>query len=548
MNEHILHYDSPAGHYMEALPLGNGAVGAMCYSGVEEDILSLNHDTLWTGHPREMKQERAYPGWLKAQQQALEGQFQACHDTLERECVCAWSQAYMPFGDLVLTFAPLDNKNYYRRLDLSRGILESGFSLGEDVLVKTAFISFPDQVLAYRIETEKGTAFSFGVSVRCPLRSHTFIRDGMLLTDGECPWDAATRDPDYSADKRGYSDNPNEKGVSFRGAAKILTDGNVREAEGKLEIENATEAVILYAITTNYLRFDCLPAPNLELHQNKALELLENAAKKGYETLLQRHLEDHQALYNRVSLELKGPDQSHMDTEKRIIRYMEDRSDIGIQELLFNFGRYLLIASSRPGSQATNLQGIWNNSTNPPWNSNYTVNINTEMNYWPVLPCAMPELMEPLVSLVEKLSVTGRSVAREFYNARGFVSHHNTDLWGFAVPTLGNPCWASWPGSSGWLCQSLYQLYEYTLDRDYLEKRAFPILKEAARFYLDVMIERDGELFLCPATSPDNRFLSREGKAAAGRSGAMVQAIIREVFENCLKAIQILGVSDEIQA
>ena len=429
MNEHILRYDSPAGHYMEALPLGNGAVGAMCYSGVEEDILSLNHDTLWTGHPREMKQERAYPGWLKAQQQALEGQFRACHDTLERECVCAWSQAYMPFGDLVLTFVPPDNKNYYRRLDLSRGILESGFSLGEDVLVKTAFISFPDQVLAYRIETEKGTAFSFGVSVRCPLRSHTFIRDGMLLTDGDCPWDAATRDPDYSADKRGYSDNPNEKGVSFRGAAKILTDGNVREAEGKLEIENATEAVILYTITTNYLRFDCLPAPNLELHQNKALELLENAAKKGYETLLQRHLEDHQVLYNRVSLNLKGPDQSHMDTEKRIIRYMEDRSDVGIQELLFNFGRYLLIASSRPGTQATNLQGIWNNSTNPPWNSNYTVNINTEMNYWPVLPCAMPELMEPLISLLEKLSVTGRSVAREFYNARGFVSHHNTDLW-----------------------------------------------------------------------------------------------------------------------
>lgn len=170
MNEHILRYDSPAGHYMEALPLGNGAVGAMCYSGVEEDILSLNHDTLWTGHPREMKQERAYPGWLKAQQQALDGQFQACHDTLERECVCAWSQAYMPFGDLVLTFAPTESRSYFRRLDLSKGILESGFAMGEDRLLKTAFISFPDQVLAYRIGMEKGTPFSFRVSVRCPLR------------------------------------------------------------------------------------------------------------------------------------------------------------------------------------------------------------------------------------------------------------------------------------------------------------------------------------------------------------------------------------------
>lgn len=547
MNEHILRYDSPARYYMEALPLGNGAMGAMCYSGVEEDILSLNHDTLWTGHPREMKQERAYPGWLKARQQALEGQLQACHDTLEKECGGTWSQAYMPFGDLVLSFASGNGKNYFRRLDLSRGILESGVSLDGDALVKKAFVSFPDQVLAYRVASEKGKSFSFGVSVRSPLRSNIFTENGHLIIDGECPWDAATRNPDYSADKMGYSDNPKEKGISFRGVAAIITDGNLREEKTSLQIENANEAVILYTITTNFLRFDRLPDENLEQHRQKALELIAGAVKLGYDALLQRHLEDYQDLYNRVSLDLKGPDKSHMDTEQRIIRYMEDRSDVGLQELLFNFGRYLLIASSRPGSQATNLQGIWNDSTCPPWNSNYTVNINTEMNYWPVLPCAMPELMEPLVSLLEKISVTGRSVAREFYHARGFVSHHNTDLWGFAMPTLGNPCWASWQGSSGWLCQSLYQLYEYTLDRKYLKETAWPILREAARFYLDVMVEQDGELFLCPATSPENLFLTTEGRAAAGRSGAMLQAIIREVFENCVKTIRILNISDEIQ-
>ena len=547
MNEHILRYDSPAVYYMEALPLGNGTMGAMCYSGVEEDVLSLNHDTLWTGHPREMKQERAYDGWILAQQQALEGAFRACHQTLERECVGSWSQAYMPFGDLVLSFGPGSGENYFRRLDLSRGVLESGFSVKADKLLKTAFVSFPDQVLANRIMTQKGTPFSFGVSVRCPLRSHTFARDGLLITDGECPWDAATCDPDYSADKLGYSDDPNEKGISFRGVAGILTDGVIREKEGSLEIGEAREAVILYTITTNFRRFDLLPDPDLEKHQRKALELVEKAAKTGYGQLLQRHMKDHQVLYNRVCLDLKGQDKSHVDTRQRILSYMEDHLDRGLQELLFNFGRYLLIASSRPGSQATNLQGIWNDSTNPPWNSNYTININTEMNYWPVLPCAMPELMEPLVSLLEKLSVTGRSVAREFYHARGFVSHHNTDLWGMAAPTLGNPCWASWPGSSGWLCQSLYQLYEYTLDREYLEKRAWPILREAARFYLDVMIERRGELFLCPATSPENLFKTPEGEAAAGRSGAMFQAIIREVFENCLKTMNILGISDEIR-
>ena len=547
MNEHYLRYDRPAAYYMEALPLGNGSMGAMCYSGTEEDVYSLNHDTLWTGHPRVVHNPGAYDGWCKAREQALAGDFRECHLTLERECGGTWSQAYMPFGDLVLTFSPNEGAGYSRTLDLSRAVLESSFSLGEDNLLRSAFVSFPDRVLAVRLCTEKGTPFSFTASVRCPLRSRSFVENGLLITDGECPWDAATDDPDYDRDKLGYSDDPDQRGICFRGAGKILTDGKLLEEEAALKVLNATEATVLFTICTNFRRFDLLPAPENTAYQAKAPEQLEAAASFGYDALLQRHIADHRSFYDRVALELEGPSRSHMDTQKRILAYMEDKGDEGLLELLFNFGRYLLIASSRPGSQATNLQGIWNNSVNPPWNSNYTININTEMNYWPVLPCAMPELMEPLVDLVQKLSVTGRAVAREYYHARGFTAHHNTDLWGHAVPTLGNPCWAAWPMSPGWLCQSVYALYEHTLDRTYLEERAWPIMREAARFYLDVLTERDGELFLCPATSPENLFNTSGGEAAAGRSSAMSQTILRELFGNCLKAMDILGISDPIR-
>lgn len=548
MNEHFLRYDRPAAHYMEALPLGNGTLGAMCYSGTEEDVYSLNHDTLWTGHPRVVHNPGAYDGWCKAREQALAGNFRECHLTLERECGGTWSQAYMPFGDLVLTFAPGEKEGYFRRLDLSRAVLESGHALGDDRIRKTAFVSFPDKVLALKLCTEQGSPFAFGVSVRCPLRSQTFPEEGLLITDGECPWDAATSDPDYGKDKLGYSDDPEERGICFRGACKVLTDGTVTEEPDALRAEGATWAVILYSIATNFRRFDRKPDPEDAAYKAEACAAVAEAAEKGWAALLERHVRDHQALYDRVAFELPASPRAHMDTEKRILAYMEDRGDEGLLELLFNFGRYLLIASSRPGSQATNLQGIWNDSTNPPWNSNYTININTEMNYWPVLPCAMPELMEPLVDLTEKLSVTGRAVAQEFYHARGFAAHHNTDLWGHAVPTLGNPCWAAWPMSPGWLCQSIYALYEHTRDRDYLERRAWPILREAARFYLDVLTEKDGELFLCPATSPENLFNTPGGEAAAGRSSAMTQTILRELFGNCLKTVELLGISDSIRA
>ena len=547
MNEHFLRYQRPAAHYMEALPLGNGSMGAMCYSGTEEEVFSLNHDTLWTGHPRQIHNPGAYEGWRLAQRQALEGDFRGCHETLERECGGAWSQAYMPFGDLVLKFTHGEGEDYSRTLDLARATLESGHSLGQDRLCKTAFLSFPDRVLAIRLHTQDETPFGFEITVCCPLRSRTFVEEGLLITDGECPWDAATGDSDYGADKLGYSEKCGERGICFRGAAKVLTDGTMREDRSSLRVEDATWAVVLYSIATNYRSFHRLPDPEDQAHRQAVSADLSAAAEMGWDALLQRHIRDHQSFYNRVSLELPASDRANMDTRQRILAYMEDRADDGLLELLYNFGRYLLIASSRPGSQATNLQGIWSDSVNPPWNCNYTININTEMNYWPVLPCAMPELMGPLVDLTEKLSVTGREVAREYYHARGFAAHHNADLWGHAAPVLGDPCWSFWPMSPGWLSQSIYALYEHTLDKEYLRERAWPILREAARFYLDVLTEDDGQLFFCPGTSPENLFVTPRGVASAGRSSAMTQTILRELFGNCLKTMDILGAVDPIR-
>ena len=275
------------------------------------------------------------------------------------------------------------------------------------------------------------------------------------------------------------------------------------------------------------------------------MKTLSDAAAIGFEALMAEHITDYRAYYDRVSLHITGEALPLTPTDKRLEAYTPESKDTALYELLFNFGRYLLIASSRAGSQATNLQGIWNNSTKPAWNSNYTININTEMNYWPVLMCGMPELMTPLVDLVKKLAVTGRATAKAFYHADGFVAHHNADLWGHSVPVPGSASWGFWSGGSGWLCRSVYELYAYTQNIDYLRDTAFPLMKEAAIFYLDILTQDEkGRYMISPATSPENIFIHEMSKAAVSESTAMMNSIALDLFINCKKACEDLGVND----
>ncbi len=545
-------YDTePARHWMEALPLGNGFMGAMCDSGVETETIILNQDTLWSGVPRTVKREGAYESYQRARELAGKGDYPACQQEIEENFLTCWTQAYLTFGIMRLQFGPLPYEDYQRSLDLSRGVLSSSFRANGTTYVKTAFLSYPHGVFVYRVEALEGGTFSFDASLECPLKHTVFVQDKMLLVDGECPKDAGTWDRTYPCNRLIYADREEERGVLFRGAMRIVCDGRLLCAEKALRVEEAASAVIYFHISTSYNGYDKFPAVEGKEYKNACLAVLQNAATAGYEKLLACHTEDHKSYYDRVSLKLGKENRTGGElrpvkpVKERLLRFLEDTSDQDLYTLFFNFGRYLLIASSRAGSMATNLQGIWNNSIKPPWNSNYTININTQMNYWPVLPCNMPELMTPLADLLKMLSETGEETARSFYHARGFVAHHNTDLWGHTAPVHGGPEWAFWPGGSGWLCQNLFDVYAYTRDREFLAETAFPILKKAALFYLDLLVEdTDHSLMICPAVSPENAFLAGDRRCTVAKSSAMMNMIVLDLFENCKTSCEVLGISD----
>ncbi len=544
MNNDRLYYKTPAKNWLEALPLGNGSLGAMLFSGTRKDKISLNRDTLWTGHPRTVRVEGAYESYKKAQKLALDGRYDEAQQELEKNFLGCWSQAYMPFGDLVLHFDLRKTGKYGRELNFKNAVLTSEFDCLSGGLKKTAFVSFPDDVLVYRIEAVNGGSFTFRAEVSSPLKSQISTQNGILVLDGECPYDADTASGSYPCHQIIYSDKEDEKGVLFRGALKIVTDGRLIEDGNSLTVENAKSAVLLLGIKTSYNGPHNNPATEGKEYENACLDTLEKAGKYGFDELLKRHVDNYSALYGRVSLSLDDGTNG-LPTDERIKRF-KNREDNGIYELMFNYGRYLLIASSREGSLATNLQGIWNNSVKPPWNSNYTVNINTQMNYWCALPCNLPELMQPLIELIKALSVTGEQTAKDFYKAKGFVVHHNSDIWGFSTPTHGSAKWAFWQGASGWLCRSLYEYYEYTKDREYLENTAYPLMKKAAEFYLDILTEdSDGTLIICPATSPENSFSFAGRDIGVAKSTAMMNSIVLDLFTNCKKVCEALEIKDD---
>ena len=541
MNDHTLYYKHPAEYWMEMLPLGNGSLGIMADSGTAKETFVLNHDTLWTGRPRSVEKPGAAKAFQKARDLALRGKYKAAERVLEKDFVSLWSQAYLTFGTLTLEYDIADAADYARRLDLSTGVLTSGFTSGGGRVTKRAFVSYPDGVFACNITSE--APFACRMKIACPLKSRTYTENGLLLTDGVCPADGGTADPDYPCAALIYDE---KGGVPFRGALQAETDGSLQFETDHICVSGATEITLYFTVCTGFNGFDKDPVTEGKEYKNEALKTVSAAAAKGFAALEADHIKDHTSLYSRVTLTL-GPGKD-LPTDERLRRFETEKDDFALYALLFNYGRYLAVAASRPGSRAMNLQGIWNNTVRAPWNANYTVNINTQMNYWPALPCAMPELTEPLTELVKALSVTGESTAKTFYGAGGFAVNHNADIWGHSAPVQGSASWAYFPGGGGWLARHLYEYYEYTLDTAFLRDTAFPILRKAARFYLDILTEdADGTLMLCPGASPENRFRRGPATSAIAKSSAMLNSIALDVFTCCLQAGRTLGVADELQ-
>lgn len=536
--ENILYYHTPAQYFEEAFPLGNGTLGAMIYGRCEKERISLNHDTLWSGKPRRLQRENAPEIYQKAQALALEGKRAEAEKLLEERFTGDFGQSYLPVGNLFIeTKCKAAPENYMRTLDMETGIVFVRYQANGISFEREYFVSHPDGCICTHIRADRPTDHI--ISADCELKHEISASQNDLILTGEAP---VSISPSYAKDL--YPTVYNGEGMKFTALTHIETNGTLSAENGTITVENATELTITVCIETSFIDFQTMPTGD---HHALCKKRMAAALASPYETRKETHIADFSEYYDRVHLDLGFPT-LNMTTDARI-KAKDKENDLGLVELLFNFGRYLTISASRDGSEATNLQGIWNEEVFAPWSSNYTVNINTEMNYWPTLMCNLAGFDLPIVDLTKKISVTGADAAKDFYHAKGYCAHHNIDLWGLATPVGAqrNGCisYAFWNMSAGWLCRHVYEHYEYTLDREYLEKTAYPLMKGAAEFYLSLLILHNGKYIMSPATSPENFYYYNENtRTSLAIYSAMSQGIVIDLFENISRAADILHIDD----
>ncbi|GAA1578671.1 glycoside hydrolase family 95 protein [Kribbella sancticallisti] len=550
-----LYYDRPAGTWLEALPLGNGRIGAMCFGGVGADRIGLNDETCWSGSPETARLlseplGAVGPDAVQAVRAALaSGDVRRAHE-LAGGFHSGYSQAYLPLGDLLLdvavdgsTPAAGDVAKYRRRLDLdtARAVVE--YEVGDVAVRQDVFVSAPAGVLVLRMTASKSAALSVTARLASQLRSRPWVTAagaGLLL---QAPASVAPPHRDVPKPIR-YSDGA-DRGMSAAIALRARTDGEVTANETGLTIRGAGELILILSTATGYDGPSTPPTRTAEECWTAADEKVLAALGREYEELVAEHTADHQGLFRRSSLELAGPPElADLPTDVRLTRHGDDPA---LAALLFNYGRYLMIASSRPGGLPTNLQGIWNDILRPPWSSNYTVNINTEMNYWPAETTSLPECHQPLLDYVVQLAEAGRSTARERYGCGGWTAHHNADAWCWTLPVEGDPRWSNWPMAGAWLVRHLWDHYAFGGDLEFLG-RAWPVLRGAAEFCLDWLVELpDGSLGTSPSTSPENDYLADDGRPASVTvSSTMDLSLIADLFDRCVQTAGLLRLTDPL--
>lgn len=548
-----LDYFKPAAVWTEALPIGNGRLGAMIYGGIETERLQLNEDTLWSGVPRDMNRPQAKTALPEVRRLLTEGRYVEA-DRLSREMLGSDAQAYMPLGQLTLTFDHGDgaDRSYRRELDLAEAVSRVEYEIGSARYVRETFASYPDQVIVLRLTSSVPGTLGFAAKLDSPLKSRTSAADGHLILRGAAPEHANPNDHPSGAPLRYGSDGGWGSGMRFAGRlAAVCPDGKVEVDAGGLYVSGATNATLIFSAATGFSGFDRMPEADADA---LALQRLMAALAQPYEELRARHVADYRGLYDRVELDLGGaavPDRDGLalSTDRRIA--LHGANDPGLVELLFQYGRYLLIASSRPGTQPANLQGIWNAETRPPWNSNWTLNINAEMNYWPAETCNLAECHEPLLSFIGRLAANGAKTAEIHYGAKGWTAHHNADLWCQTAPVSGDPSWGLWPMAAPWLCQHLWEHYAFGKDVDWLREQAYPLMKGAAAFLLDWLYEdADGRLVTAPSTSPEHKFRSPENGelVAVSIASSMDLELAWDLFTNCIQAAETLGCDEAFAA
>ncbi len=545
LGSHILWYNHPAKEWEEALPLGNGSLGAMIFGGVDRETLGLNLDTLWSGYPHKYNVEDKYEHFAKARELSLSGKNLEARNYIAENIPggdCEW---YLQLGKLLITSNVHQcAKQYRRELDIATAVSKITYTANSTVYEREAFISNPDKVLVYSMKCNGKKKLDFNAMICCELQSEvetdadTYILKGVAPSHIECLPKNEIKQYYYDGEK---------KGMEFTCAFKILTDGQIKANKKHLSVSDATYAYIYLAAENTFEGWNKPLFESKKDHYSICLDRINSAAKENIDELKARHTADHKKYYDRVSIDLGNSKKDSTPTNRRLHEFLYNKNnDNDLYCLLFNYGRYLTIAASREGSQAMTLQGIWTFKMCSPWRSNYTTNINTEMNYWPTLTCSLSELNSPLVEFIKELSVSGQEVAEKYYRAGGFCVHHNVDLWRHPIPATGNPVWAYWQMAGAWFCRHLFEQYEYTLDTAFLKEIALPIMESAARFCLDMLVEdKDGYLIFAPSTSPENEYMIGKEECPISETTYMTMGIIRDLFLNIMKSAEILGTTSE---
>ncbi|MFB0551735.1 MAG: glycoside hydrolase N-terminal domain-containing protein [Phycisphaerae bacterium] len=519
-----LWYNKPAQQWTEALPVGNGRLGAMVFGGAETEQLQLNEDTVWAGQPIERDRVGAYKHLAEARKLIFEGKYTEAQRIIQREFMGPRIiRSYQTLGDLRLQFKtgrPVTD--YHRQLDLDTAIASVTYRADDATFTREVFASPVDQCIVVRLSCDKAGQIAFDANLSRPedLTVETVAPDRIVMKG------QATQEGEH-------------KGVKYETHLRIIPQGGrLTVTDDGLRLEKADTATLLIVAATNY-RGD----------NQKALceTQMASAAKKKYPELRRAHVAEHRRLFRRVALNLGVTNAANKPTDERLAAMKTGADDPQLCALYFQFGRYLLICSSRPGCMPANLQGIWNNHIKAPWNSDYHININVQMNYWPAEVCNLSECHEPFFDLVSNLRPRGRKTARDVYGCRGFVAHHTTDAQWWTSP-IGNVGYGMWPTGAAWCSRHLWEHYLFGGDREFLAKRAYSIMKEAAEFFLDYLVEdpKTGKLVSGPSISPENRFRTPDGKNSNLTMGpAMDQQIIYDLFTNCIEAAEVLGIDDD---
>ena len=572
----VLWYDSPARNWDEALPIGNGPSGAMIFGRTDNEQLQLNENTLYSGEPSVVfKDVKITPemfdkvvGLMKA------GKYTEASDLVCKNWLGRLHQYYQPFGDLHIQNNKQGEANRYKRtLNISDAVATTVYEQGGTHYEREVFASHPDNVIVMRLKSNTPDGIDISLNFTSPHPTALQKgRDDRLILHGQAPgyverrtfeqieqWGDPYKHPElYDANGKRkfnkrmlYGEEIDGKGMFFEAQLKPVfpKDGKCDITDSGIHVYDTDEVYFVLSMATSFNGFDKSPSREGIDPSAKAAGILDKALSYNYQTLKQRHTEDYCSLFNRVDFKLaSSPEQKAMPTDKRIEQFSQT-ADPELAALLFQFGRYLMISGSRPGGQPLNLQGMWNKDTIPAWNCGYTININTEMNYWPAELTNLSECQQPLFRMIRELAVSGTETARNMYNRRGWVAHHNTSIWRESLPNDNVPTASFWPMVQGWLCSHLWEHYQFTQDETFLKNEAYPLMKGAAEFFADWLIEDENGYLVTPVgVSPENRFITEDGQTAAMSMGpTMDMAIIRETFTRTIEASKMFNLDESLR-